>query len=87
MTLDQLESCPLHDDVASLSFQLLLLARETIRRSPEEASLRFGLDKRQIEALRSAGLDELKTLADTGRMSFKPSFVIREDTRPRQLTA
>lgn len=67
-----------HRDVAAISLELLLLAREVARVSLAEAHVRFGLDRKEAEALRDADVEGLRALASQGRMLFRPRFTANE---------
>lgn len=64
----------IHRDVQALSLQLLLVAREVARASPAEAHLRFGLEKGEVDMLREADVEGLRTLSNQGTLTFRPLF-------------
>lgn len=64
-----------HQDVARISFELLMVARDVARRSLAEAHVRFGLEEREAKLLAAADIDRLRALANQGRSPFKPLFL------------
>jgi len=65
----------IHADVATLNLQFLMVARSAVLDQPITAALQFGLNSRQVEALRVADLNKLQSLAkNMGHMAFQPVF-------------
>lgn len=61
----------LNDDLKTINFQFLMLARECARHNPMEAMWKFNLNDTEIEKISSLSIDEIKSLSDCGRALFR----------------
>lgn len=57
----------LENDLTNLNFEYLMLARECARSNAMEASWRFGLDSRQIEAITNLTIENIRDVASASR--------------------
>ena len=64
-------------DIVELNLAWLLKAREAARTDRGKAGVLFGLDKGFSEALAGASIQELRCLAKSGLMVFRPRFHVR----------
>ncbi|MCK6423293.1 MAG: hypothetical protein L6Q73_20640 [Aquabacterium sp.] len=67
-----------HADVATISLQWLMLARDAARNEPMMAAMFFGLDAAQTEMLARADLRKIQELANSGIVSFRPTFSVAD---------
>lgn len=63
-------------DIQALNLAFLMLLRHRIGADPEEAAIRFGVDKAVVDAVATASLAELRCHADRDFVMFKmrPAF-------------
>lgn len=60
----------LEQDLATLNFDYLMLARECARANPLEAVWRFGVDRQQIDDIAGFSLEKIRALSIVGRSVF-----------------
>jgi hypothetical protein len=61
-------------DIAGLNLAWLLAARQAAQSDTQEAALVFGLDRELRDRLCTASLDDLRRLARSGLLLFRPRF-------------
>lgn len=61
-------------DIAELNLTWLLKARELVRTDRGKAAVLFGVDRRLSEELVNASLQDLRNLAQSGLVVFRPRF-------------
>lgn len=66
---------PLNDDLKTINFQFLMLARECARHNPMEACWKFNLNHAEIETISGLSLDQINNLSDCGRAIFRIPLV------------
>ena len=65
---------PWRADIAGLNLAWLLAARQAAQSDTQEAALVFGLDRELRDRLCTASLDDLRRLARSGLLLFRPRF-------------
>ncbi|MEA3278586.1 MAG: flagellar transcriptional regulator FlhD [Pseudomonadota bacterium] len=64
-------------DIVELNLAWLMKARELAKSEPAKAIVLFGLDPGLLEVLCNASIENLRHLAQSGLMMFRPRFHIR----------
>ena len=64
-------------DIAELNLAWLLKARELAKTDRAKAAVLFGLDQGLSDVLASASIQDLRNLAQSGLMLFRPRFHVR----------
>lgn len=65
----------LNNDLKTINFQFLMLARDCAKEAPMEAIWRFNLNKDEVDEISTLSLDEINSLSECGRVLFRPATI------------
>lgn len=74
-------------DISSITFELLIKAREVSRRDPSAAHIIFGMDSTMIESIAVMDIEQIRRISCSGVICFEPRFTTEFASRLAALNA